>query len=107
MSNEEWERLKDSVRANLTSEQDEAEVKARRKMDRDLNRIERALNAVLNSDAGLQRLRDDRKRWREFKKQSTKRFAEISAFAARSDSKVQSLFERMRNETKKADPNVI
>jgi uncharacterized membrane protein YccC len=104
MSNEEWERLKDSIRKNPTSETDQAKEKARRKMDRDLNRIERALTNVLNSESGRQRLLDERKRWREFEEQSSKRFAEISAFAARSDKKLQALIEATQNQPKKSQP---
>ena len=58
MTEEEWERLKDSIRANLNTERDEAAEKARRKLDRDMNRIERALTACLKSER--QRRRDDR-----------------------------------------------
>jgi len=57
MTEEEWERLKDSIRANLNRGKDEAAEKARRKLDRDMDRIERALTACLKSK---RRRRDDR-----------------------------------------------
>jgi len=48
MTNEEFERLKDSISANLRNEvrvdePDEKEVAARRKLDRDMDRLERVL----------------------------------------------------------------
>jgi hypothetical protein len=95
MTQEEWERLKDSIRANLNSEQDEAAEKTRRKLDRDLDRIERALNACVNSEAARQQRRDERKRWQEFDKRFKERLADSSAFAARSDEKLKALKEEM------------
>lgn len=48
MTQQESERLKDSK--NLNREQDYAVEKARRKLDRDMNRIERALNSCVKSE---------------------------------------------------------
>lgn len=95
MTEEEWERLKDSIRANLNSERDEAAEKARRKLDRDMDRLERALNACLNSEAVRQRRRDERKRWQEFDKRFKECLAKSSALAARTDEKLKAMKEEM------------
>jgi hypothetical protein len=92
MTNEEWERLKDSIRAKEANASDET-AKARRKMDRDLDRIERALNACVNSEAARHRRRVERKRWQEFDKRLKGRLAEGSAFATGSEQKLKALRE--------------
>lgn len=49
MTNEEFERIKNSIRAKSTSQPDPEAEKARRKLDRDMDRIERALTACLKA----------------------------------------------------------
>ena len=100
MTNQERNRLMNVIRASKTTQPNEAEVAKRRKLDRDLDRIERALTACLYSEASRQRRRAERKRWREFTKESEKRAAEISAFAARSDEKLKALQDYIRNRPK-------
>lgn len=49
MTNEEFERIKNSIRAKSVSQPDPEAEKARRKLDRDMDRIERALTACLKA----------------------------------------------------------
>lgn len=49
MTNEEFERVKNSIRANLASEPDPEAEKARRKLDRDMDRIERVLKKMVEA----------------------------------------------------------
>src|SRR5215475_1309691 len=48
MTNEEFERLKNSIRINSAAQPDPEAEKARRKLDRDLDRIEKVLTRCLN-----------------------------------------------------------
>ncbi len=102
MTNEEFERLKDLLRATqLHTQPDDVDLERaaaaaqtateRRKLDRDMNRLERVLRKV----AGAPKKEDDA-RWNQFKESSEKRQAEIKEFAARSDAKVKALAEEMQ-----------
>src|SRR5947209_3508359 len=100
MTNEEFERLKDFIRAQ---QPDEKETEARRKLDRDMDRLERVLKrAVGPNPRARQRMREEDKRWREFDRRSRERFAEISEFAARSDQKLKDLIDDIRNNPKES-----
>jgi hypothetical protein len=105
MTDEEWERLKDSIRASVPDQPDKEASEARRKNDRDLDRLERVLTAIVNADSpARQRMLDEDKRWREFDRQSKRRFAEISEFAAGSDEKLKALIDDTRNDRNKPRP---
>lgn len=105
MTDEEWERLKDSIRASVPDQPDKGANEARRKNDRDLDRLERILTATVNADSpARQRRLDEDKRWREFDRQARSRFAEISEFAARSDEKLKALIDDTRNDRNKPRP---
>ena len=100
MTNEEFERLKDFIRAQ---QPDEKETEARRKLDRDMDRLERVLKrAVGPNPRARQRMREEDKRWQEFDRRSRERFAEISEFAARSDQKLKDLIDDIRNNPKES-----
>ena len=49
MTNEEFERIKNSIRAKSAGQPDPEAEKARRKLDRDMDRIERVLTAGLKA----------------------------------------------------------
>ena len=51
MTNEEFERLKNSIRINMAGQPDPEAEKARRKLDRDLDRIEKVLTRCLNDQS--------------------------------------------------------
>lgn len=105
MTDEEWERLKDSIRASVPDQPDNEANEARRKNDRDLDRLERVLTATVNADSpARQRMLDEDKRWRKFDRQSRRRFAEISEVAARSDEKLKALIDDTRNDRNKPRP---
>ena len=98
MTDEEWERLKDSTRANQPNDPDGEVNESRRKLDRDMDRLERVLKRAVGADPrARERRREEDERWREFARQSRKRFAEISAFAARSDQKLKALMDDIQN----------
>jgi len=100
MTNEEFERLKDFIRAQ---QPDEKETEARRKLYRDMDRVERVLKrAVGRNPRARQRMREEDKRWREFDRRSRERFVEISEFAARSDQKLKDLIDDIRNNPKES-----
>ena len=99
MTNEEFERLKDFIRAQ---QPDEKETEARRKLDRDMDRLERVLKRIVEPNPrARQRKREEEKRWREFERASKERFAEISAIAARSDQKLKALIGDLGNDRNK------
>ena len=99
MTNEEFERLKDFIRAQ---QPDEKETEARRKLDRDMDRLERVLKRIVEPNPrARQRKREEEKRWREFERASKERFAEISAIAARSDQKLKALMDDLGNDRNK------
>ena len=108
MTNEEFERLKDSIRANLRNEvrvdePDEKEVAARRKLDRDMDRLERVLKRYVGPDPRARQMRrEEDERWREFERNHKERLAEISAIAARSDQKLKALLNDIRKRPKQA-----
>ena len=99
MNDEDWKRLRNSMRAQ---QPDEKETESRRKLDRDMDRLERILKLAVGADPqARERMREEDKRWREFDRRSRKRFAEISAFAARSDQKLKALRNDIRNDRSK------
>ncbi len=104
MNDEDWERLKNSVRAQQPDENqqpDEKEPEERRKLNRDMDRLERVLKRVVAPDPqARERKREEDKRWQEFVRRSRERSAEISAFAARSDQKLKTLIDDIRNKQK-------
>jgi len=66
---------RDSVAASQSSQK---VIESRRKLDRDMDRLERALKRIVEPNAReRQRKHEEDKRWREFAEQSRKRFAEI------------------------------
>lgn len=104
MTNEEFERLKDSLRAKLShSESTNVELEKaaaaekvaaeRRKLDRDMNRIERALRKLSDAPREAKRQIEEGRRWNEFKESFEKQQAEIRMIAARSDAKIKALAE--------------
>jgi len=106
MTNEEFDRLKDSLRAkqwhgksnDVDLEKATAAAKVareRRKLDRDMNRIERALGRLSKSPGEPKRLLEEDRRWNEFKEIFEKQQAEIRKIAARSDAKIKALVEEM------------
>jgi len=102
VTDEEWERLKDSIRAKESNKLDDEMNESRRKLNRDLDRLERALKAALGSNPqARQRMREEDERWREFGRRSRERFAELSEFAARSDQKLKALIKDIRSDRDK------
>ena len=104
MTNEEFERLKDSLRAKLSRREsrdidpEKAAAAARAasergKLDRDMNRIERALTKLVTAPREMNRQSKDDNRWHQFKESFEKRQAEIRENAARSDAKIKALAE--------------
>ena len=102
MTNEEFERLKDSVRANLKSDiqalqPDEKETAARRKLDRDMDRIERMLNKIIAEQIRERReMRERDKSPREQAKNSPEPHGALSKSKAESDMKLKALIESLR-----------
>jgi len=106
MTNEEFERLKDSLHAKQSlSESNEVDpekaaaaaraASERRKLDRDMNRIERALTKLVEAPRDMNRQSKDDIRWHQFNESFEKRQAEIRETAARSDAKIKALAEEM------------
>ena len=105
MANEEFEHLKHSSPKDDASPRHEADAQRaveRRKLDRDMDRLERVLTGLVKPNhQALVRRREEDRRWKEFEQASQKRFAEIRRVAARSDAKLKVLAEdlqRSRNE---------
>jgi hypothetical protein len=109
MTNEEFERLKDSLREKLAHRESNAEAidleKAataanaateRRKLDRDMNRLERALRKLAYAPKETKRQLEECERWNQFKESTERRHAEIREIGARSDVKIKALLEEMQ-----------
>ncbi|HWP54254.1 MAG TPA: hypothetical protein VN476_08940 [Pyrinomonadaceae bacterium] len=109
MTNEEFERLKDSIREKLShSESNAAAVdlekataaasaaRERRKLDRDMNRLERALTKLADAPKETKRRLEERERWNQFKESTERWRAEIREIGARSDAKIKALIEDMQ-----------
>jgi len=109
MTNDEFERLKDFVRDKLSHCESNAQnvdlekagaaanaVKERRKLDRDMNRIERALTKLATVPKRTKEQLDEGQRSNQFKESAERRHAEIREFGARSDAKIRALVEEMR-----------
>jgi SMC interacting uncharacterized protein involved in chromosome segregation len=112
MTNEEYERLKESLRAQLSHtesndldpEKAAAAAKAaaeRRKLDRDMNRIERALTKLVCAPSKTKREIEEGRRWNEFKETFEKQQAEIRNFAALSNAKIKALAEETQRRNKR------
>jgi len=108
MINEEFERLKDSLRSKLSHGESTAEpvdleraaaaaktAKERRKLDRDMNRLERVLTKLASAPKERKRRLEEDGRRNQFKQSFEKRQAEIREIAARSDAKIKALVEEM------------
>jgi predicted nucleic acid-binding Zn-ribbon protein len=109
MTNEEFERLKNSTREKLSHSESNAETvdlekaataanaaRERRKLDRDMNRLERALRKLADAPKETIRQLEDRERWNQFKESHKKWRAEIREIGARSDAKIKALIEDMQ-----------
>ena len=107
MTNEEFERLKDSLRAKLSHSESRdidlqkaaAAAKAdreRRKLDRDMNRIERVLRKIASAPKERKRHLEGDARRNQFKERAERQHAEIKEIAARSDTKIKALVEEMQ-----------
>lgn len=106
MTNEEFERLKASLRAQLSHSEStnidlekaaEKVAAERRKLDRDMNRIERALRKLADAPRETKRPIEEGRRWNEFKESFEKQQAEIRKIAARSDAKIKALAEERQS----------
>ena len=107
MTNEEFERLKECLCAKLSHiESNDVDLeraaaasktaRERRKLDRDMNRLERVLRKLAcASEERKQQLEEDARR-NQFKESAERRQAEIREFAARSDAKIKALVEEMQ-----------
>ena len=97
----ESQRLRGSMAARQPSEK---VIEARRKLNRDMDRLERVLNRIVEAKPrDRQRNLEEDKRWREFEKQSRERSTKISAFAAASDQKLKALIDHIKNDRAKRD----
>lgn len=106
MTNEEFERLKDSLRDKLSYSKSNnvdlekaasaAKVAAeRRKLDRDMSRIEKALRKLAGAPRETKPPIEEGRRWDEFKESFENQQAEIREIGARSDAKIKALIEEM------------
>lgn len=96
---------RDSIAAGQSSEK---AIETRRKLDRDMERLERVLKRIVEPNTRERQRKHEedqrwRERWREFDEQSRKRWAEISAFAAASDQKLKALIHDIRNDRAKRE----
>jgi hypothetical protein len=104
MTSEEFERLKDSIRVKdshkdsvVANGADAKTNEERRKLDRDMDRIERVLKRIVDAPRGHRQMGEDDRRWEEFERASRERFDKIKEIAARSDEKLKALREEIRN----------
>ena len=109
MTNEEFEHLKDSLRGKLSHSESNAEAvdpekaaaaaneaRNRRKLDRDMNRLERVLTKLASAPKERKRQLEENGRRNQFKQSFERRQAEIREIAARSDAKIKALVEEMQ-----------
>jgi len=102
MTEEEFERLKDSIRAKLTGDvralqPDEKEIASRRKLDHDMDRIERMLKKIIAEQIRERReMRERDKNQREQAKNSAEPHRVLSKSKAESDMKLKALIESLR-----------
>jgi predicted nucleic acid-binding Zn-ribbon protein len=109
MTNEEFERLKDSLRVKLSHNDSNAEAvdlekavaaanaaRERRKLDRDMNRLERVLRKLADAPKETKRQLEDSERWNQFKESTERWQAQIREIGARSDAKIKALVEEMQ-----------
>ncbi len=98
MTNEEWERLKDSCRTSQPQEPSDEVSESSRKLDRDMNRLERVLSRVVEpTSRARERMLEEDRRWQEFDRSCKERVAKISDIAARSDEKLKALMNDVGN----------
>ena len=89
------QRLGDS---NVARQPSEKVIEARRKLDRDMNRLERVLNRIVEAKTrDRQRKLEEDKRWRDFEAHSKEHSANISALGAASDQKLKALIDHIKN----------
>lgn len=95
------QRLGDS---HVGREPSEKVIDARRKLNRDMDRLERVLNRIVEAKPrDRQRKLEQDKRWREFEQRSRKHFTEISARGAASDQKLKALIDDIRSDRAKPE----
>jgi len=105
MTNEEFERLKDQIRAQQQlshhpQPEDSTAIhksaEERRKLDRDMDRLERVLKKIVEAPLKSEKHLMEDKYWSEFREHSEKRQAEIKEIKARYDAKIDAMLEEMR-----------
>ena len=77
----------------MTNEESAAQ---RRKLDRDMDRLERVLKKIVDAPRKTKRQLEEDERWRKFLKESERRQAEIKEIAARSDAQIKALAEEIQ-----------
>jgi hypothetical protein len=107
MTNEEFERLKESIKAKMDGPRaplrPPEETPASRKLNRDMDRIERVLTKIVSTPKPKRSRFDERRA--ESEKDFERRRAEIREIGARSDAKLKALrdaLERNRGESPKS-----
>ena len=102
MTNEEFERFKELLQAiQRQSNADHVDpenaatsaklVAERQKLDRDMDRIERALKNLIDVPKKTKRQLEEDRRWQEFKKTCERRRSKIKEIGARTDAKIKAL----------------
>lgn len=98
MTNEEFERLKESIKARMETSSPPRvlleETAERRKLSRDMDRLERVLKKIVSAPRA-KTSRSDQPRV-ETEKASEQRRAEIREIGARSDAKLKALMEELQ-----------
>ncbi|MGQ0761620.1 MAG: hypothetical protein ACT4OT_06335 [Acidobacteriota bacterium] len=98
MTNEEFERLKESFRAQMEGSPPPRvlleETAARRKLNRDMDRLERVLQKVVSAPRPEKSQSDQRRV--ETEKAYEQRRAEIREIGARSNAKLKALMEKLQ-----------
>ena len=98
MTNEEFERLKESIKAQMENSSHPRvlleETAESRKLNRDMDRLERALKKIVSAPRG-EKSRSNQRRV-ESEKAYEQRRAEIREIRERSDAKLKALMEELR-----------
>lgn len=100
MTNEEFERLKESIKARLKDSASPGpavlveETAERRKLNRDMDRLERVLKKIVSAPRAEKSRRAQRRI--ESEKAYEQRRAEIREIRERSDAKLKALMEELR-----------
>jgi len=100
-------RLKAFLRAreqvSLPVENDAQTADERRRLDRDMDRIERVLSRMLKTDPQTKKRKSENdRRWQEFEQLSKKRFEEIKVIGACTGAKIKALIEDIRRNRSEA-----